>query len=157
MGIFALSPADWWGLFFIGYFRIFVKTYYIMDSNKKYIMDSNKKKAEFLVAFEIKQGNISLACKACNVSRSAVYRWRDDDEDFRNSWIEVEESLKDEGESILRELMKARDTTAVIFYLKTKCRDRGYSERLELTGKNGSPIFESIKVEIVNGTADKGD
>lgn len=128
-----------------------------MDSNKKYIMDSNKKKAEFLVAFEIKQGNISRACKACNVSRSAVYRWRDDDDGFRNSWIEVEESLKDEGESILRELMKARDTTAVIFYLKTKCRDRGYSERLELTGKNGSPIFESIKVEIVNGTADKGD
>ena len=92
-------------------------------------MDSNKKKVEFLEFFEIKQGNVSQACKACNVSRSAVYRWREDDEIFRNSWIEVEESLKDEAESLLRELMKAKDTTATIFYLKTKCKDRGYGDQ----------------------------
>lgn len=140
MGIFALSPADWWGLFFIGYFRIFVKTCYIMDSNKK--------KAEFLEFFELNQGNVSKACKACNVSRSAVYRWRDDDDGFRNSWIEVEESLKDEGESILRELMKARDTTAVIFYLKTKCKDRGYSD---------SPIPPPPPTIIINPVLPKED
>lgn len=92
-------------------------------------MDSNKKKVEFLAFFEIKQGNVSQACKACNVSRAAVYRWREDDEIFRNYWIEVEESLKDEGESLLRELMQSRDTTAVIFYLKTKCKDRGYGDQ----------------------------
>jgi hypothetical protein len=41
-------------------------------------------------------------------------------------------------------LIDAENVAAIIFYLKTQCKDRGYVERQEITGADAGPI--TIKV-----------
>jgi hypothetical protein len=44
--------------------------------------------------------------------------------------------------------MKDGNMTAIIFYLKTQGKSRGYVERQEVTGADGKKLFE---VTIVDG------
>ena len=41
------------------------------------------------------------------------------------------------------------DASAVIFFLKTKGKKRGYVERNEVTGKDGAPIAGNITVQVL--------
>ena len=51
------------------------------------------------------------------------------------------ESMVDVAESKLFENIKDNDNTAIIYYLKTKGKHRGYIERSEFTGVGGSPLI----------------
>jgi hypothetical protein len=53
---------------------------------------------------------------------------------------EVEESTLDLGESKLLQAMNKGNIAAIIFYLKTKGKARGYIERSEITGKDGHDL-----------------
>lgn len=61
-----------------------------------------------------------------------------------------EETRLDKAEKKLDQLIGAGDTTALIFYLKTKGKKRGYIERTEITGADGDKL-NAITVEIING------
>lgn len=113
----------------------------------------NKKKT-FLAAFKAKAGNISKACEAADVSRSAYYRWLKEDKRFARRLDDMNEGIKDWGEDALKARMQAGDTTAIIFYLKTKARDRGYVERQEFTAAGGGPLtHEKMIVEVIHTRA----
>lgn len=62
------------------------------------------------------------------------------------------ETLTDLAEQELYKLIKKGDKTAIIFYLKCKGKDRGYIERQELTGKDGTALtgdkLEPVEVNI---------
>ena len=79
-------------------------------------------------------GNLSTAAKSLSVDRATLYKW-----------IEQEglEEAVIEGRKI-----NGGDTTAIIFFLKTQGKSRGYVERQEITGADGKKIFE---VNIVDG------
>lgn len=71
---------------------------------------------------------------------------------------EVEYSTLDFAESKLLQLLDMGDKTAIIFYLKCKGKSRGYIERQELTGEDGSPIAVTtpeIKVVFNGGAEDE--
>ena len=53
---------------------------------------------------------------------------------------EIVEDNLDLAEGKLIKAVAADNITAVIFYLKTKGRNRGYIQRAELTGKDGAPL-----------------
>jgi len=91
----------------------------------------NKKKL-FLEAFEKNAGNISLSCKAIGISRKTFYQWLKNDEKFKEEVEAVEESFLDFTESMLKKKIKAGDNTAILFYLKTKGKSRGYIEKQEV-------------------------
>ena len=90
-----------------------------------------QKREKFLKSLELNNGNISEACKAINISRQTFYRWAED-EDFKVKAENVKESLLDLAESKLLENINNNENVAIIFYLKTKGKQRGYIEKQEV-------------------------
>jgi len=92
-------------------------------------------------------GNMARAAVRFHCSRTCVWRYVDSHPELRELTDELQETFKDEAESQLFRLIREGNPAAVIFYLKTKCRDRGYSERLELI-----PLMNrSIEVDLGTG------
>ena len=52
----------------------------------------------------------------------------------------IEDVALDFAESALHDNIKNGKEASIIFYLKTKGKNRGYVERQEITGKEGEPI-----------------
>lgn len=97
----------------------------------------NKKKAKVIKSFIENDTNVSKTCRACNISRKTFYLWKEQDEEFASLVDDCEEAITDEIEGLLRERVRELDTTAIIFYLKTKGKKRGYTEKkeVEMSGK----------------------
>lgn len=108
------------------------------------------KKALFLKAFEQSRGIIAPACRAISMTRQIYYKWLEDDPSFAEAVEAIRQEQIDTVESALLNKIEDGDTTAVIFYLKTKGKERGYSERTELTGKDGKDLNPDIRIEIVD-------
>ena len=68
---------------------------------------------------------------AAGISRQTYYNWMRDDLEFKQSVEDVIEESIDFVESSLMERIKEGDTTATIFYLKTKGKSRGYVEKTQ--------------------------
>jgi 20S proteasome alpha/beta subunit len=102
--------------------------------------NKEKKKAEFLEEFSKKANNVSATCKAIGIERPTFYNWLKDDVDFRLKVENAEEGDIDMAESALKKQILGGNITAIIFYLKTKGKSRGYVERQEITGKDGVDI-----------------
>ena len=92
----------------------------------------DKKKKDFIEALRNNLGHISNSCIAANISRKTYYRWLDDDKDFKEDTEHIQESLLDLAECKLLENIENNENTAIIFYLKTKGKKRGYIEKQEL-------------------------
>lgn len=92
---------------------------------------SRKRKKDFLEAFKKSTGIITYACESVGVSRQTYYYWMRTDEEFKQTVEDMNESTIDLVERKLLNLINKEDTTAIIFYLKTKGRNRGYVERHE--------------------------
>jgi len=104
-----------------------------MNTNKKKVLDQLQKS----------KGTITTACINSGISRTSFYEYYNQDAEFRANVIDIQEASIDHVEGKLMEKIDEGDTTAIIFYLKTKGRKRGYSERLALD--------EMIKLIQVNG------
>ena len=89
------------------------------------------KKETFLKILHEKLGHISNSCDAANISRATYYKWLKDDDEFKVNIEAAGEGLVDHVEHQLLQKINKGDTTAIIFFLKTKGKDRGYSERQE--------------------------
>jgi hypothetical protein len=82
----------------------------------------------------------SVASDALGVHRSTISRRVARSERLQQVRREARESTLDLAESKLLELIKAGNLTACIYYLKTQGKERGYSERQEVTGAKGGPV-----------------
>lgn len=112
--------------------------------------NSIKKKA-FLAKMESTLGNITASCKAANIARSTYYEWMEKDPKFAAAVNELAESNIDFAESCLKQQIKDGNTTATIFYLKTKGKSRGYIETHEIIGNSEAPVALSFK-DALEGT-----
>jgi hypothetical protein len=106
--------------------------------------NSIKKKA-FLAKMETTLGNITASCKAANIARSTYYEWMEKDPKFAAAVNELAEANIDFAESCLKQQIKDGNTTATIFYLKTKGKARGYIESHEIIGSQEAPVVLSFK------------
>ena len=113
-------------------------------------MNTKKAKDDFLEAYKAKGLNISEACKAAGINRGTYYKWRKQRE-FSDKCEEIEEAFKDWVESQLVKKMKEGDNTMLIFYSKTKLKDRGYIEKQEIAHSSDTPL----KIELIEEKRDE--
>lgn len=95
-----------------------------------------------LVARTYKQNacNLSLTAEALGINRRTLYQWKKQYPQLEEMMFDHEEALGDLAESKLLMAINEGNLTAIIFYLKTKFKNRGYIEGQEITAK-----VESVK------------
>ncbi|WP_156809702.1 hypothetical protein [Riemerella columbina] len=74
-------------------------------------------------------GIVNSACINAGLSRETYYRWYREDKDFRKRADDITETQIDVAEASLLKKIKNGDTTSIIFYLKTRGKERGYVEK----------------------------
>lgn len=109
-------------------------------------------KKALLKALESSLGVVTNACKKTGIGRTTYYDWYNSDKEFKKQVDDLSNVALDFAESSLHSQIINGSVPATIFYLKTKGKKRGYVERQELTGIEGTKLFE---VEILKNDKDK--
>lgn len=76
--------------------------------------------------YEKKGGNVSSTCLALNISRQTFYTRKEKSKELRDKLDEIDEALLDFAESKLIQHINEGNLTALLFFLKTKGKKRGY-------------------------------
>lgn len=111
--------------------------------------DTPERKASMIDALTRFLGVVVYACLETGVSRATHYLWMQNDPEYFNEVNSIADTAVDYVEGRLLDNIKHGDTTAAIFYLKTKGKHRGYIERSEITGAEGGAINVNMTVEVV--------
>ena len=105
--------------------------------------EHNKK--AMLEALEKSLGIVTTACKNVGIGRTIYYEWLKSDELFAKAVKEISNIALDFAESQLHKQIGDGNTSATIFYLKTKGKRRGFVERSELDLQSGD---EPVKINV---------
>ncbi len=103
-------------------------------------------KKAMIEALEKSLGIVTTACKKVGIGRTTFYDWLKEDKEFAKEVNQIQDIALDFAETQLHSQIGDGSTAATIFYLKTKGKKRGYVERQEITGLEGTKLFE---VEIL--------
>lgn len=82
--------------------------------------------------YKANAGNLSLTADALGIDRSTLWHWRKNYPVLEKMLNDYDESLGDLAESKLMMSINEGNLTAIIFYLKTKHKGRGYIEGQEI-------------------------
>lgn len=112
-------------------------------------------------------GVVKTACAEVGISRQTHYRWLEEDPEYKQAVEDVGEDAIDFVESKLFEKIDGISVsnttddegkpkvytvppsdTAIIFYLKTKGKKRGYIERTEFAGVPDQPLSTKTDEEL---------
>lgn len=77
------------------------------------------------------RGMIASSCSKAGISRETYYRWGREDPEFKEACDMAAQHVNDFVEAKLLKLINDEVPAAVIFYCKTRMRDRGYAEYRE--------------------------
>jgi predicted DNA-binding transcriptional regulator AlpA len=115
---------------------------------KSYKPDAVKEKLIKRLQFHL--GNVKKSCDECGLSRATYYDWYNNDSFFRQCVDDIHEGVIDFVESSLQEQIKEGNITAIIFFLKTKGKKRGYIEKQELDiNNNNAPDLSNLTSEEI--------
>jgi hypothetical protein len=93
-------------------------------------LSTKQKKAKILQVLSSSFGlSVDAACKSLPISRNTFYDWLKNDPKFKEAYDDMTESILDLAEASLVKQIQEKNTTATIFYLKTKGKKRGYIEQ----------------------------
>tara|TARA_R100000655_G_scaffold4623_3_gene14956 strand:+ start:5449 stop:5802 length:354 start_codon:yes stop_codon:yes gene_type:complete len=111
----------------------------------------HNKKERLLQALRETQGLIYHACKkAGNISRSTYYRYMKEDPEFAKAVEDIKEAQIDyvEGE-LIKNIAQGKETS-IIFYLKSKAKKRGYTDKSEVDITSGGKSISDIKIQVID-------
>ena len=108
--------------------------------------EHNKK--AMISALEKSLGVVTTACKNVGIGRTQFYYWLKDDKEFAKAVKDIENIALDFAESQLHQQIQGGNTSATIFYLKTKGRNRGYVERQEIAGVKDQPVEINVVLGV---------
>jgi len=113
--------------------------------------NSDITKKAMLEALEKSLGIVTSACKAVDISRETHYRWLREDAEYKAAVDSLSDVALDFAESQLHKQIKDGNSTATIFFLKTKGKKRGYVERQELDVSTG----KMFQIEVLGNDTDQ--
>ena len=108
-------------------------------------------KKAMLEALEKSLGVVTSACKTVDISRETHYRWLREDANYKAAVEALSDVAIDFAESQLHKQIKDGNSTATIFFLKTKGKKRGYVERQEVDVNTGK-LFQ---IEVLGSDSDQ--
>ena len=108
-------------------------------------------KKAMLDAVEKSLGVVTSACKTVGVGRTTHYLWMQEDKEYKAAVEELSDVAIDFAESQLHKQIKEGNSTATIFFLKTKGKKRGYVERQEVDVSSGK-LFQ---IEVLGEDSDQ--
>ncbi len=108
-------------------------------------------KKAMLEALEKSLGVVTSACKTVDISRETHYRWLREDADYKAAVEALSDVALDFAESQLHKQIKDGNSTATIFFLKTKGKKRGYIERQEVEVASG----KMFQIEVLGEDSDQ--
>lgn len=107
----------------------------------KIASDKNDKKKEALIqALEQNLGIVTNACRSVKISRETFYQWCKKDAIFKSKVDSINDIVIDFVETnFYRKIRDEQDTAAMIFFLKSKGKKRGWNEKshIEFSGALG--------------------
>ena len=142
-------------------------------------MNSKKPNLEMFAKIAMQCGGvINDIAMRFHVTRKTVAHWRDTDQKYRDAVNEAQEATLDLCESNLRKLIagvpaieinekgekvfagwiREPNLTSIIFYLKTKGRNRGYVEKIEVDNGNAiqpKTLSKKEAAELLNSLKKK--
>ena len=107
---------------------------------------------KIIAAVSESKGLLTIAARKAGISYRTLCKYAQQCPTIRQAINDSRESITDMAEGKLYQAIIAGNMTAIIFYLKTKAKDRGYIERQEVTGEGGGPV--EILVTYDKGQAD---
>ena len=106
------------------------------------------KKELMIEALEKSLGVVSQACQSIGISRQTHYRWIEEDPEYKFQVESIDDVCIDFAENQLFKKMKDGSDAAIIFYLKTKGKKRGYIEKTQIDHSIEDNNIQEIKVNI---------
>jgi hypothetical protein len=86
-------------------------------------------KLRFMRSLRLNLGLVYASSKETGISVEDHNRWMQEDSDYRKQVMEIDGHAIDYVESTLLKLVEEKNPQAIMFYLKTKGKDRGYVEK----------------------------
>jgi hypothetical protein len=108
-------------------------------------------KRAMLDALETSLGVVTAACKAVGIGRTTHYLWMQEDAEYKAAVEGLSDVALDFAESQLHKQIKDGNSTATIFFLKTKGKKRGYIERQEVEVASG----KMFQIEVLGEDSDQ--
>jgi len=106
-------------------------------------------KEQFIKAIAGSGGYVSLIADRIGCAPKTVYDWINKDEDVAEAIKREKIKQVDFAEGKLQSLIKQENPTAIIFYLKTQGKDRGYYEHRtqDITSGNQPITINMVPVD----------
>ncbi len=101
--------------------------------------------ADVIKALQEANGYVGATASILRCTCPTVYNYANRYPTVKEAWADIRERRHDAVENALHKRIQEGSDTAIIFYLKTQAKDRGYVERQEHTGADGKPI-QIIKI-----------
>lgn len=101
---------------------------------------------KIIEVYEKKGCNVTATCTALGISRKTFYNWKEKDPKLQEGLDGADEAIIDFAESKLLEHIQNDNVNALMFFLRTKGRKRGYVEQVENKVEINS--FESLLKQL---------
>jgi hypothetical protein len=98
------------------------------------------------------KGNVAAIARKFGVSRGTIWNRVQESTTLRAAFEDARESMVDNAESSLyNKVLKGEDTTALIFFLKTQGRRRGYGDSSTNFNIDPSALTDEQLMRIIAG------
>ena len=101
-------------------------------------------KIDMIEAMNNNFGIVSIAAQKAGISRNTHYRWLEEDPGYEKDSNEALERAKDFVESKIYQAIQEGKESVLIHYAKTKMRDRGYGEKISISGDPDAPLHLNL-------------